>query len=376
MEEIKEFVIPSFLQGNSVDEIHKEMLDTMPDDIDKGDGGFPWDFTRPTALINAEVINFKLIETIKNIWPQYAYEQALDDHAINRGMIRNPAEYATGKLTVTGTPGTKIEKGFKFSTEVDTENPAVEFEASYEVTIPPEGSIEFDIKAAVAGTDGNIAANTIKVQVAPIRGILSIINNAPTSGGIDRESDDHLKQRILEYDRNQGLLFIGSNADYRRWAMSVQGVGQAQIVEAQDDTGLVTIVITDTEGNPGSSELCTKVYNYIMRPDMPQLRLAPVNSLLSVIAPSTVVINVSCTVYLEEGYLMETVRLAFIEKLKDFLINTTESVRYLNIAALLSPLYTQGIEDATNITLNGGTVNIPLTQGQIATVGTVTFNAP
>ena len=32
MEEIKEFVIPSFLQGNSVDEIHKKMLDTMPFD--------------------------------------------------------------------------------------------------------------------------------------------------------------------------------------------------------------------------------------------------------------------------------------------------------------------------------------------------------
>lgn len=376
MEEIKEFVIPSFLQGNSVDEIHKEMLGTMPDDIDKGEGGFPWDFTRPTALINAEVINFKLIEVMKNIWPQYAYEQSLDDHAVNRGLIRKPAEYATGKLTVTGTPGTKIEKGFKFSTEVDTDNPAIEFEAAYEVTIPPEGSIEFDIKAAVAGTDGNVAASTIKVQVAPIRGILSIINNAPVTGGIDQESDKDLQQRVVEYDRNQGLSFVGSNIDYKRWAMSVQGVGQAQIVEATDDTGLVTIVITDTEGNPGSSELCTKVYNYIMRPDAPPLRLAPVNSLLSVISPSTVVINVSCTVYLQEGYLMETVRLAFIETLKDFLINTTESVRYISIAALLSPLYTDGIEDVANIIVNGGTVNIPLTQGQIATAGTVTFNAP
>ena len=204
-----------------------------------------------------------------------------------------------------------------------------------------------------------------------------ILKEFPTAGKtiVERESND-LPNLWTPDDIHEDL------PNTLGWAMvqivpdpktgeSVMFVG-----EARDDTGLVTIVITDTEGNPGSSELCTKVYNYIMRPDMPQLRLAPVNSLLSVIAPSTVVINVSCTVYLEEGYLMETVRLAFIEKLKGFLINTTESVRYLNIAALLSPLYTQGIEDATNITLNGGTVNIPLTQGQIATVGTVTFNAP
>lgn len=372
MEEIKEFVMPSFLQGNSADEIQKKMFDTMPDTIDKGDGGFPWDFTRPTALVNSEVINYVFVEVLKNVWPQWAYENLLNAHAENRGLIRKPAEYATGKVTVTGTPGTEIEKGFKFSTETDTGSPAVEFETIYAVTIPAERSIEFDIQASLPGIGGNVAAGTIKVQVAPIRGILSIINNAPTSGGIAEEDDESLRQRVVEYDRNQGISFVGSNADYRRWAMSVQGVGQAQVIEAQDDTGLTTIVITDTEGNPGSTELCTKVYNYIMRPDSPPERLAPVNSLLSVISPSTVTIDIVSTVYLMSGYLLETVKNACIAKLKEYLLQAEESVKYSGIIAVL--MATEGIKDISGLTVNGGAVNIALQPGQIAILGTVTFN--
>lgn len=371
MIEIKEFEIPSFLQGNSVDEIHKKMMDTLPDTIDKGDGGFPWDFTRPTALTNAEVINFVLVELIKNIWPQWAYENLLDAHAENRGIIRKPAEFASGKLTVTGTAGTKIVKGFKFSTEAG-DSPAIEFETLYEVIIPPEGTITFDIKATVAGTSGNVSAGTITMQVAPIKGILSITNTAPTAGGIPEETDDELRQRVVEYDRNQGISFVGSNADYKRWAMSVQGVGQAQVIEATDDSGLVTIVITDTAGNPGSTELCTKVNNYIMRPDTPQLRLAPVNAKLSVVAPSTLTVIIVATVYLKDGYLLETVKTACIENLKSYLIQAEESVKYSRIIAIL--MDTEGVKDISNLTVNGGASNVALQPGQIAILGTVTFN--
>ena len=48
--EAEEIILPGFLQNSSEDEIHGKMLDNLPEDIDKSEGGFPWDFTRPTAI--------------------------------------------------------------------------------------------------------------------------------------------------------------------------------------------------------------------------------------------------------------------------------------------------------------------------------------
>ena len=48
--EAEEMELPDFLENSSEDEIHEKMLGNLPDDIDKAEGGFPWDFTRPTAI--------------------------------------------------------------------------------------------------------------------------------------------------------------------------------------------------------------------------------------------------------------------------------------------------------------------------------------
>ena len=62
-----DFVLPEFLEDCDADTIHARMMDELPDDIDKTEGGFPWDFTRPTALIAAALLQFYIPEaTIRN----------------------------------------------------------------------------------------------------------------------------------------------------------------------------------------------------------------------------------------------------------------------------------------------------------------------
>ena len=45
-----EFKAPSFLNDQDAETIHKRMMEELPPDIDDTEGGFPWDFTKPTAL--------------------------------------------------------------------------------------------------------------------------------------------------------------------------------------------------------------------------------------------------------------------------------------------------------------------------------------
>ena len=46
------FTVPAFLQECDVDTIHQKMMDMLPDDIDKTEAGFPWDFTRIVGILH------------------------------------------------------------------------------------------------------------------------------------------------------------------------------------------------------------------------------------------------------------------------------------------------------------------------------------
>ena len=49
-------------------------------------------------------------------------------------------------------------------------------------------------------------------------------NPERASGGTEEETDDELRQRILEANDMMDTSYIGNHADYKRWAESVQGI--------------------------------------------------------------------------------------------------------------------------------------------------------
>ena len=153
-----------------------------------------------------------------------------------------------------------------------------------------------------------------------------------------------------------------------RWAMEVQGVGTVQVQGGEDGDCTVKLIITGSDGNPASEDLCEEVYNHIMRPDDPSQRLAGVNDLLTVTAPATVKITVAATVELDGTALLSDIKEELRLRLESYYhggaIDQGE-VRYTQIGSKL--LECAGIADYDHATLkiNGGTANIPITTGQI-----------
>lgn len=359
-----EYNSPDFLQNQTEDVIHKRMLDTLPADIDKSEGQFPWDFTYPTAMEKAYFIGQQLNEAIKLIVPLFSSGEWLDIHASHRGIYRKSAVQAMGIVTITGTPGIIIKEGFRLSTEAKNGGVAVEFETVYRAVIPDEGSVEVVVQAVEAGVVGNVGAGTITIMVEPLEGIQGITNADATTGGIPEETDEALRERVVEYDRTQGLSFVGSKADYKRWAMSVSGVGSAIVVSATDDSGLVTIIITDSLGEPANEQLCADVYNYIMRPDEEMQRLAPVNALLSVVAPETINVTISAKLEIMD-ITLEAAKTNFAAALKEYFQIAIEEreIKYTKVAACLSAV--PGVTDFKDLTINGGTSNIAILINQL-----------
>ena len=365
------FNTPSFLLNHSTDENHEKMRAILPVDIDMSEGGHTWNFTRPTALMVAELCEFILPEVIKLIFPDFSYDDFLDHHAKARNMRRREATTATGEITITGESNTFIPAGSIFSTAIVNEDPSVDYETLEDATIPSTGTVIVPIQCTQMGIAGNTALNTIILNTSKINGITAVTNETEVTGGTERESDESLIARISEYDRNQGDSFIGNAADYKRWAESVDGVGRAIVIPAQDDTGLVTIMLADANGLPATEKLCQDVYDYIMVNGNAGDRFAPVNALLSVVPPSTVTLAIKATVELAEDATIESVKSAYVSQLTSYLPQAMgdKEIKYTKIHATLSA--TPGVNDFSDLQIGikgeeYGTSNIPLSTSILA----------
>lgn len=368
-----EFITPSFLNNSSVDDIHQVMKDVLPADLDMSEGNHAWNFTRPTALIASELREFILPEVIKLAFPEWSYGQFLDGHARARSITRRAATAANGEITITGEVNSIIPAGSLFSTASVNDEPSVDYKTLEDVKIPESGSIIVSVECTQNGTVGNTTENTVVLVASKLTGITAVTNEAPITGGTEEEGDESLINRITEYDKSQGDNFVGSAADYKRWATSVPGVGEATIISAQDDTGLVTIILTDANGEAATEQLCNSVYNYIMRPDDRGERLAPVNALLEVVPPSTMAIIIKATVELDPEATIESVKTAFMQQLALYLpiAMDEQEIKYTKVAAALSAA--AGVNDFTDLQIGMkgeayGTANIPITTTQLPEV--------
>lgn len=372
-----EFTIPSFLDNYTADDVYEAMQEILPQDIDSSEGSHVWNLTRPTALVIAELCEFVLPQVVQLIFPEWSYGEFLDAHAKARGMTRKEATAATGDITITGAENTVIPVGTTFSTaSLNNEDPAITYQTTEDTTIPASGSVTVGITCTQTGTIGNTNPNTIILLSSTVVGITSVTNEEAVDGGTDEESDDALIARIEEYDQTQGDSYIGNISDYKRWAMSVSGVGNAAIIPANDSSGLVTIVLTNANGDPASSELCTEVYDYIMSPDDPTQRVAPINAYLSVIAPATIAIGVKATIELTEGSTLSAVQDAFYGNLVQYLPDALSDgeIKITKVAAILSG--TSGVNDFSDLqigietsgTITYGTTNIQIESTQLPTI--------
>lgn len=357
----EEFVLPDFLQDCDVDSIHKRMMDKLPDDIDKTEAGFPWDFTRPTAIISSELLEFYIPEAIKLMFPQWSSGEWLDYLATMARISRKAPNFASSRILIEGVPGTVVPAGSVFSTRSTDAEESIEFATTEACVLNEAGQGSVLVQAMIAGKGSNVNANTITLMSVPIEGITSITNPERATGGTEEETDDELRERIIETNSNSDTSYIGNNADYKRWAESVPGIGTAVIADEWDGPETVKIVVIDSNGDPANQTLQNNVYNYIMSPDSPLERLAPPNTKLTVSAPTLIHISYSITeISLKSDYELETVLEEFKSRLSGYYktVNDDKEVKFNWVHSILTN--TPGVEDFKGLLLNGEENNIPI----------------
>lgn len=361
------FELPAFLNEDE-ETIHQRMRQNAPEDINTEEGDIFYDVTRPVAIEKAEMNQMKLAEAIKVAFPQWSYGIYLDMLAEMEGLQRHPAVKASGEVVFTGVAGTIIPAGTLVATVSDGENPSIEFQTMQQAEIGPDGTVTVAIEALEAGPIGNVAANQITIMSKPINGVSAVTNPAPTSGGTPEEDDDSLRERIIESRKYPHLS--GSRLDYERWAKEVPGVGQAYCFPEWNGPGTVKVVIIDSNGEPANQTLIDAVQSYIAPENGGGL--APIGAFVTVAAPITKTIDVSVSLVLKSGYDQVQVVEAIKQEIKQLFMSMSigSTVRIAEIGAII--IQTSGVQDYSNLQLNGAAQNVVLQPDEVPVLGTVT----
>jgi hypothetical protein len=181
---------------------------------------------------------------------QQLIDSAFDKLAGNVNKTRLPAREAIGEVTVftkrRPDKNATVQAGAILETLADTVNntPAIRFEClsgfvlrvadieNYYNSSRNRYEFKIPIRAAVAGTSGNVDSGKIITPISGFDPIFGVVNEFATAFGEDLESNASLASRAT-------LAFMsvdsGTEAGYFSNTVSVKGVTRAKIVKADDD---------------------------------------------------------------------------------------------------------------------------------------------
>lgn len=220
----------------------------------------------------------------KQVFADTADAAQLERQAGFYGITRAAPAPATGQVDLTGTDGTLIDAGTALGHE-----DGLEF-VTTEAGIIAGGIVTVSVVARDNGSAGNLDAAAPLVLLSPPAGVDSAAAVAAPglAGGADTETDDRLRQRLLERMRKppQG----GAAHDYVAWAKTVPGITRVWVTS--ESLGAVTVrVVADDAAHgpaPNAGELAA------VQAAIDAVR--PVTAEVSVIAPALLDVDVTLSV--------------------------------------------------------------------------------
>lgn len=359
--------------------ILRQMLDNVPNDLDKREGSMIQTALGPAAYA-LEAFYLSLNQVQLSAFIQTSTGQGLDYLSIVGGISRYPASAAV-RLGIFNAP---VPIGSRFSTINGADS--INFIVITATTTPNQ----YQMRAETPGTIGNAYSGSI-IPITYIDGLSSAqITDILVPGG-DEETDEELRARLITALNEKP--FGGNVAAYRTDIMAIDGVGAVQVYPTWDGGGTVKCSILGADFLPASQTLVDNVQTAIDPPPNQGLGLgmAPIGAKVTITAPESVTINVSADVTLAAGYDIGQIQPAVETALGDYLLGIRRSwgtpvyaggVEYsanVYLARVLAAIVgVVGVLNVANTQLNGSAADVILTETgqmqQVPVLGTVTLN--
>ena len=171
----------------------------------------------------------------KQLLPDTAEAEWRDRHAAIwlPGNGRKPATFAGGAATATGIGGSVLPEATQL-----VSGAAVLYETTAQITVGTSPT-PVNVRAIDPGTAGNLDPGSVLNFVTAVPGVDGAVTIVEMMGGVDPESDDELRARVLA--RIQNPPMGGDASDYEQWALQVPGVTRAWCAPNEMGIGTVTL---------------------------------------------------------------------------------------------------------------------------------------
>jgi len=288
--------------------------------------------------------------------PDTADKERLEGWAFLANLTRKAATFSRGSVTFTGVDGMVIPSRRKMR-----RSDGLEYESSAAATVLG-GIATCGITCRVEGAAGDSPSGTPFTLLQPIASVSSV-GSGETSGGLDAETDEELRVRVLAQFRHrpQG----GAPADYETWALEVAGVTRAwarPLVQGIGTAGLTFATDTASTGPIPTASKVQEVRAYIS-----DRNRMPVGVRLVVFAPAARVISIVVRVSPDS----EAVRSAVIDALKDLFRREGEPGETFYVSHIREAI--SGAAGELDSVLFSPVLDIVPAVGELPVLGSVTF---
>lgn len=298
---------------------------------------------------------------------------------------RRDATKSVATVTFTRAGANATAQTMPIGTTVATERDSQGNDIQYVTTsaaswaISENGAKTVNVEAVVAGTSGNLSGVDLITRLVsnpPAGGTYTITASTLPAGGAEEESDEELRDRVRLYP---STLRRGTVAALEYGAKSVSTIAVAKASAVQDNTGLVTVYVSDASG--GSTGTTTQVGPSVVDDGTMTKKVAIelyewacAGALVNVSGGSIQTVNISVSIAVRIGVDVN-------QLISDIQDSIEARVNKLNIG---DTLYTSDIVSAVKIVDPDNIVNVtvtlpltdtaPSTPGNIIRPGTITVS--
>lgn len=328
--------------------IMDEMLSNVPSDVDTREGSVIYDAVAPIAMELAQAyldIGMVLDECFADT-ASYYY---LIKRAAERGIMVREGTSAVVKIlcspaTVDVPIGTEFNIG----------------DLNYTVSESLGGGY-YNIICGETGVSGNNTSDEI-IPMDDIEDLESVTVVEIVSPGTDDEDEESLRERY--FDSFTEVSYGGNKAEYKEKANGFTTVGGCKVIPAWNGGGTVKLLILGSDFNSASESVVAGIQNaFDPAKDGSGVGIAPIGHIVTVDTATEVAINVVCTISYINGYTWDDIKDTFATDFESYLLELrqtwedmdTLSVRSGKIEAILLDI--TGVDDVTNVSINGGSGN-------------------
>lgn len=285
-------------------------------------------------------------------------DQVFAETAVRENLIRRCLEW-----NITPHPATKAALKGEFNVDIELGTRFSMGTLNY-IAVERLGNRTYRMECETAGALEDRELGSM-VPIDYIQGLTKAELTEIIDSGSDEESTESLLERYLT--KVQKPSTSGNRYDYYNWAMECDGVGTAKVFPLANGPGTVKVVISDAGISAAGAGLIREVQEHIDG-------LRPIGADVTVASVVEKAVNVSAGIKLRAGVNLGVIEKECQAELTGYLRKESLDMSYVSLAKIGNLLLgIDGVEDYSNLLLNGVPENVALSDEELAVVGTITL---